>query len=75
MVVTYDDPIFFCDECCNFSVGHKLRRLKFPTQKDRLIIEDLLTGRPHPGLRSYMPQDGDTVPTLKAENVEQPWIK
>jgi hypothetical protein len=52
-----------------------LRRLKFPTQKDRLIIEDLLTGRPHPGLRNYKPQDGDTVPTLKAENVEQPWIK
>ena len=75
IVVTYDDPVFFCDECCNYSAGHKLRRVKFPSQKNRLIIEELLTARPHPGLRNYRPQDGDTVAMLQAENVEQPWIK
>jgi len=75
MVVTYDDPIFFCDECCNFSVEHRLRKVRFPNQKNRLIIEELLTARPHPALRHYRPQDGDTVTTLKSENVIQPWIK
>jgi len=75
IVVTYDDPVFFCDECCNFSVEHKLRKVKFPSQKNRLIIEELLTARPHPGLRYYRPQDGDTASTLKSENVQQPWIK
>ena len=75
IVVTYDDPVFFCDECCNFSAAHRLRRVKFPGQKNRLIIEELLTARPHPGLRNYRPQDGDTVAMLQAENVEQPWIK
>ena len=75
MVVTYDDPVWFCDECCNSGNGHRPRKVKFPTNKNRLIIEELLTARPHPGLRFYRPQDGDTVSTLKAENVEQPWIK
>ena len=75
MVVTYEDPVFFCDECCNFSAGHKLRRVKFPTQQNRLIIEELLTARPHPGLRNYRPQDGDTVAILTEENTAKPWIK
>ncbi len=75
VVVTYDDPVWFCDECCNFSVGHKLRRVKFPSQKNRLVIEELLTARPHPGLRHYRPQDGDTVAVLTEENAVKPWIK
>jgi len=77
MVVTYEAPdnFFLCDECVNFSAGHKLRRVKFPSQKNRLIIEELLTARPHPGLRNYRPQDGDTVAIVQQENKEQPWIK
>ena len=75
MVVTNDDPVWFCDECCNYSVGHQVRRVKFPSQKNRLIIEELLTARPHPGLRNYTPQDGDTVAILQAGNVTKPWIK
>ena len=75
MVVTHDDPVWFCDECCNYSTRQKVRVVQFPLNDQRLIIEELLTARPHPGLRNYRPQDGDTVAILKAENVEQPWIK
>lgn len=75
IVVTWDDPVFFCDECCNHSVRHKVRRVKFPGKKNRLIIEELLTARPHPGLRHYRPQASDTVGTLQEENAQQPWIK
>lgn len=75
MVVTHDDPVWFCDECCNYSTQQKVRVIEFPPTNQRLIIEELLTARPHPGLRNYRPQDGDTVAVLRAENVQQPWIK
>ena len=75
IVCTPADPYFFCDQCCNVSVNHKLRKIDFPQEKDRLIIEELLTLRPHPNLRHYRPQNGETIALLQQENVDKPWAK
>jgi hypothetical protein len=73
MVVTHRDPVFVCDECVNVEQGNHPRLVEFPDDKSRTIIEDILTARPHPRLRQYRPQNGDTVSSLKEENIIQPW--
>jgi hypothetical protein len=75
MVVTYtpEDAYFYCDECCNVDQNHKLRPVAFPPETDRLIIEELLTARPHPALRYYHPSQ--SVTDIKNENSSQFWLK
>ena len=75
VVVSYNDPYMICDECVNSEWEHAVRLVAFPPEKDRLIIEELLTSRPHPALRHYKPQDGDTVAVLQEENRTEPWLK
>ena len=72
IVVTHRDPMFFCDNCCNVAYNHQLRMVQFPDETERLIIEELLTNRPHPSLRNY--SKDDTIATLQDENKEQPWL-
>ena len=73
VVVTFTDPLFFCDNCCNVEYQNKLRMVQFPDETNRLIIEELLTNRPHPSLRNY--NKHDTIATLQDENKRLPWTK
>jgi len=75
VIVTYNDKVFYCDECLNVAYNYKPRMVKFPSEKERLIVEELLTARPHPNLRHYKPHEGDTVAIVQQENKEQPWLK
>lgn len=73
MVATYNDPYYFCDECCNSEYDNKIRKVEFPAETDRLIIEELLTARPHPGLRDYKPSD--TIADIKQANNSKYWLE
>jgi len=72
MVATYNDPVYFCDECCNSEYDNKVRMVEFPPEKNRLIIEELLIARPHPGLRNYSPDD--TIIDIRNANTSEYWL-
>ena len=72
VVVSYNDPYMICDECVNSEWEHAVRLVTFPPEKDRLIIEELLTSRPHPALRNYVPSD--TITDVKEANSAKYWL-
>ena len=61
----WEEGFFFCTSCKNSHLGHKYRRLEFPT--DRARIEELLIVRPRDN-RNWTPKE--TVVDLERENEE-----
>tara|TARA_R100000781_G_C4011807_1_gene103940 strand:+ start:175 stop:612 length:438 start_codon:yes stop_codon:yes gene_type:complete len=72
IVCSVQDPYMVCDECVNHEYGNQIRRVTFPEEKDRLIIEELLIARPHPGLRNW---NGETVLEVQEANINKFWEK
>ena len=61
----WEEGWYFCCSCKNSYMGHKYRRLVFPTDRDR--IEELLTARPLDN-RNWTPKE--TGKDLERENKE-----
>ena len=72
IVCSIQDPYMICDECCNHEYDHKIRLVTFPSEKDRLIIEELLTNRPHPGLRNWK---HETIAEVQEANNTKYWLE
>ena len=72
LVVSYMDPYMICDECVNYEWDNAVRLVTFPPEKDRLIIEELLIARPHPGLRNW---NGESVLEVQEANINKFWEK
>lgn len=64
--VSLTDPVFFCHECRNATVGSQLVAVELPPAKTREQIERYLLARPVPASRDWRP--GETVKDLQAEN-------
>ena len=71
IVCSVHDPLMICDECCNHEYGNKVRPVTFPNNTDRLIIEELLTNRPHPGLRNWQ---HETIAEMQEANIKKFWL-
>ena len=60
--------VYFCPNCLNAAHGGKARVVIFPSPTDREAIEMLLSLRPNPANRNWLPNE--TVEDLKLENIE-----
>lgn len=60
-----DEPVFFCTNCFNASVGGRWRLVEVPGERG--AIEHILLARPFPWNRHWRP--GETTDDLRAENV------
>ena len=65
MVINYGE-LYFCPNCLNAAYGGKARLVMFPNQSDRIRIEELLSKRPNPNNRNWLPYE--TVENLIKEN-------
>lgn len=58
---------YFCPNCLNLAHEGKARRVIFPTLSMRADIEKVLSFRPNPDNRNWLP--GETPEMLKQENI------
>lgn len=58
--------LYFCPNCLNLAYGGKARLVIFPDEKTRREIESVLSLRPVPDTRNWLP--GETIQDLKDEN-------
>lgn len=65
IVIDYGE-IYFCPNCLNAAHGGKARPVIFPSPPDRKKIELLLSRRPNPFNRNWLPHE--TGDQLRAEN-------
>lgn len=64
-VIDYGED-YFCPNCLNLAHGGKARKVIFPSHNDRMRIEELLSRRPNPNNRNWLPHE--TVKDLEREN-------
>lgn len=65
VAVTYGHPML-CPYCCNVDIEGWWRPIIWPPPDERGHIEELLSRRPFPETRNWMP--GETLERLRAEN-------
>lgn len=66
VVIDYGE-IHFCPNCLNLAHGNKARRVVFPEPEKRKAIETLLSRRPNPDNRNWLPHE--SIQDLQNENV------
>lgn len=65
VVIDYGED-YFCPSCLNATFDGKARRVIFPSMQDRARIEALLSLRPNPNNRNWLPHE--TVQDIENEN-------
>lgn len=61
---------FYCPSCAMAGNNYQAMSVIWPSDKDRAAIEWLLIQRPNPRTRNWLPMDGETLDTLKLENLQ-----